>query len=414
MDGGNDVAFYGFGTSASSNSPFVELLSGDDVFVAAGVTLAAPQGGAISTYRNYSDPNPSINGGHRAIIDGNVIAGYTAIYLGNFATDFGEELIVRKSGQVMGGYGAILYGSGSRVENAGYIYGESDAIRLNTSVEASPYTVARILNTGTLESPRAAIERGSVSETERLEITNTGLIKSDGMAFGSAGAVAVDSFINKGTVIGYIMLDGGKDLYDGRAGKITGSVYGGDGQDTLYGGTEKSTMSGGTGADTIDGGAGNDYLSGDENSDSIKGGTGNDTLYGGTSNDTLSGGDGDDKLSGDLGKDRLVGGTGDDQFYFWSQPSSANVDTITDFKPGEDKITLYGTTFGALGTSVTSSEFGAKSSGHVAGNNQHIIYDKSNGTLWYDADDNGSGAAIQFATLSTKPQDLSYADFQIV
>ena len=46
-----------------------------------------------------------------------------------------------------------------------------------------------------------------------------------------------------------------------------------------------------------------------------------------------------------------------------------------------------------------------------------IVYDKSNGSLWYDADGNGSHAAIQFAqfgTASAHPTNLTWGDFAIV
>ena len=93
--------------------------------------------------------------------------------------------------------------------------------------------------------------------------------------------------------------------------------------------------------------------------------------------------------------------------------AAGNADTITDFAHGEDKIALDDAIFAALGASVTADEFGAKTSGHVAADKQHLIYDKSNGTLWYDSDDNGSGAAVLIATLSSKP-GLTAGDFAIV
>mgnify|MGYP000869276739 CR=1 FL=1 len=43
-----------------------------------------------------------------------------------------------------------------------------------------------------------------------------------------------------------------------------------------------------------------------------------------------------------------------------------------------------------------------------------IIYNTTNGFLYYDADGTGKAAAIQIAILSNKPSDLSYGDFAII
>ena len=42
-----------------------------------------------------------------------------------------------------------------------------------------------------------------------------------------------------------------------------------------------------------------------------------------------------------------------------------------------------------------------------------IIYDQTNGNLYYDADGNGAGAAILFANLSGHPAIVA-ADFQVI
>jgi len=60
----------------------------------------------------------------------------------------------------------------------------------------------------------------------------------------------------------------------------------------------------------------------------------------------------------------------------------------------------------------------AASSNHNATSSDHrIIYDKSKGSLWYDADGKGSAAAVQFAQLGTTTSHLTnidWTDFQIV
>ena len=43
-----------------------------------------------------------------------------------------------------------------------------------------------------------------------------------------------------------------------------------------------------------------------------------------------------------------------------------------------------------------------------------ILYDSATGALYYDADGNGPGEAIQFATLTGSPDALDHTDFEVV
>ena len=73
--------------------------------------------------------------------------------------------------------------------------------------------------------------------------------------------------------------------------------------------------------------------------------------------------------------------------------------------------------FKALGTTFEKNEFVAKADGHAATKvTQHIIHDKSEGSLWYDVDGKGGKAAVQFAQLGSEkshPMDLDWQDFAI-
>ena len=115
------------------------------------------------------------------------------------------------------------------------------------------------------------------------------------------------------------------------------------------------------------------------------------------------------------GRRVLTGGADKDQFRFDSAPSSkSNVDHITDFKHGTDKIALDDAIFD-VGPSLESKEFLARSSGHEATSGKHrIIYDKSSGELWYDADGKKNAHdPIKFAVIDNKPA-LDFHDFTIV
>ncbi|MCF2148269.1 M10 family metallopeptidase C-terminal domain-containing protein [Desmonostoc muscorum LEGE 12446] len=87
----------------------------------------------------------------------------------------------------------------------------------------------------------------------------------------------------------------------------------------------------------------NDTISGSGNNDDLFGGLGNDSLLGGDGNDRLFGEQGDDKLLGGYGSDTLYGGAGNDEFVlenFNDSVAAQNLDIVTDFQKGADKIDL--------------------------------------------------------------------------
>ena len=132
-------------------------------------------------------------------------------------------------------------------------------------------------------------------------------------------------------------------------------------------------------------------------------------LDGGSGGDVLIGGKGKDFLDGDDGFDRLIGGAGADQFAFRSELVN-NVDTIVDFQVGVDKIALSHCVFTLDGDTVSADQFHVGAA--AADGNDHIVYNPNTGALFYDADGNGSGAAIHFATLA-KHLALTHDDFLV-
>jgi VCBS repeat-containing protein len=91
------------------------------------------------------------------------------------------------------------------------------------------------------------------------------------------------------------------------------------------------------GGSNRNGTTGNDILSGDGNANNISGGDGNDLLFGNAGNDTLNGGSGNDLLVGGAGNDFMTGGPGNDTFVF---AQGSGHDTVADFTPGQDHISL--------------------------------------------------------------------------
>jgi Ca2+-binding RTX toxin-like protein len=244
-----------------------------------------------------------------------------------------------------------------------------------------------------------------------------------------------------GTAAGDV-LDGlaGNDSISGLAG--ADSLFGGAGVDTLDGGTGIDTMTGGTDSDVYfvddagdfvveldtEGGSdqvrssityrlpdwvenlvltGNAGISGfgnDLNNTLIGNGAAN-FLEGGQGIDDLSGGAGNDTLAGGGGVDWMSGGAGADVFLFAETPGEGNLNLIRDFGSGSDVLQLDGAWIWNLGP---SGRFAAgddrfhsgpgATSAHDVGD--RIIFDMSNGWLYFDADGTGdTWQPVHFATL---------------
>ncbi len=140
-----------------------------------------------------------------------------------------------------------------------------------------------------------------------------------------------------------------------------------------------------------------------------------DQLVGTSHNDTFRGQGGRDLLAGRLGNDKLTGGADNDFFVFDSKLNkSTNVDHITDFSHGHDKIELSHSIFTHIGTKGTlaSKYFTAHAS--ASNSNQHLLYDKAHGKLYFDSDGKShSHSPVLFAVIDGH-HTLSASDFTIV
>jgi Ca2+-binding RTX toxin-like protein len=144
-----------------------------------------------------------------------------------------------------------------------------------------------------------------------------------------------------------------------------------------------------------------DIYSGTASADTFNGLDGNDQLSGGASNDWLAGGAGNDILDGGAGDDLLIGGGQADRFLFSSgaifNSSQLGVDTIVDFNPAEDRFRLARSTFSTLapGSTLAAGAFAVVSSDAASAiSSAAIVYNNSNGALYY----NPNGTAAGFAS----------------
>jgi glucose/arabinose dehydrogenase len=206
------------------------------------------------------------------------------------------------------------------------------------------------------------------------------------------------------------------------------SSFGVDGDGTLYvvsldgdifrldltenSGDVGDTLRGGGGDDSVYGGPGDDHLAGNKGEDRLSGGLGDDSLRGGLGDDRVLGNAGDDDLAGGKGNDVLKGGEGADAFRFDTALKPAgNVDRLPDFLPGTDRILLKQSVFPAIGAALSKNEFhvGAK----AADGHDRIIYNATNGRLFYDPNGDHSGGKMLFARLEAG-LDLDHNDFLMV
>ena len=248
---------------------------------------------------------------------------------------------------------------------------------------------------------------------------NDNILGGEGLdvLYGGLGTDRLDG----GSAIDRLFGDVGNDVLKGAAG--SDRLYGGSGNDSLYGGDGDDRLYGDVGQDHVDGGAGNDRLYGGTESNKLLGQIGRDTLYGGVHTDTLHGGDGSDKLYGDAGNDHLDGGSGNDalsggwgrDIFIFRSPLDArtNADTITDFNVQDDAIRLENKLFGKLGKPGGLNPDFFTIGSKAQDGNDHLVYNKNTGCLYYDPDGSGSRQPILFVKLKANLA-MSERDFYII
>jgi Ca2+-binding RTX toxin-like protein len=276
-----------------------------------------------------------------------------------------------------------------------------------------------------------------------------------------AGAFDSDT-LDGGT--GNDTLDGadGNDVLRGFEG--ADSLRGGAGNDTVWGFWELSEFESDFASDTLDGGVGDDEYNVNDDGDVILADSGGIdtvvawnadwTLAGGLENlelesliangsgnaldnritgaheggvllglggsDTLiaRGSENGTRMDGGAGVDTLVGATGMDIYVFSVAPGAANADTVVGFDASEeDRIVLDGAAMPALGASgrfsATDARYAENSAGTAQDSTDRVIYNTSNGELWYDPDGSGASQRLLIAMLDGPP-DLAATDIEVV
>ena len=203
----------------------------------------------------------------------------------------------------------------------------------------------------------------------------------------------------------------GANILDGGSGGVNW-LYGGRGNDTyiIRSFDDHAREHAGEGIDTIKSYRSYWLIDAMENLTLL----GSDNLIGvgNYEKNTIIGNDGGNYVDGLGGADILTGGQGGDRFAFSTALGNGNVDRITDFTVGEDKLLLANSLFGlAAGTaSLSADQF---TSGSKATSTDHrIVYNSASGMLLYDADGTGTAAAVAFAVLG-RNLSLSASSFEI-
>jgi Ca2+-binding RTX toxin-like protein len=211
------------------------------------------------------------------------------------------------------------------------------------------------------------------------------------------------------------------------AGTAAINLTGNELANILIGNSGSNVLDGGQAADTLQGLAGDDYYvvsgAGDLVLEEASGGVDNvlaqatfalnagahvevlsTSDHAGTAQINLTGNElgnvvignaGANVLDGGGGSDVLQGLGGADRFIIRQGYASLSV---VDFAPGTDKINLVG--FSGLDAGPLAPDaFGTGSTATTAA--QRVLYDGTNGSLFYDADGNGAQSAVRIASLGT-------------
>jgi Ca2+-binding RTX toxin-like protein len=161
-------------------------------------------------------------------------------------------------------------------------------------------------------------------------------------------------------------------------------------------------------------------VSGSIYNDTLTGSNGADYLNGYAGSDVIDGGDGADYLAGGSGIDTLTGGAGKDTFMLGSDRGLGiqnGTDTITDFALSDDVFQLISadfTAFVGINGALASNYFVTGADKTTASDtDDYIIYNSTNGNVFYDADGSGSSYSSVLIADVTDGLALTHSHFKI-
>ncbi|MEO1461622.1 MAG: hypothetical protein AAFU82_05005 [Pseudomonadota bacterium] len=169
----------------------------------------------------------------------------------------------------------------AHVKNYGLIRGRGDStegndigdgVRIFSGVENAIF-VGDVINHGrifaTNDSDAAVGIRIEDGVSLSGKIVNHGRIVANEIAIDASDAGGDVNVLNKGLIVGNVVLSDGDDTFDGSSGRVNGLVDGGAGDDTLIGGRRSDKLKGGEGNDEFTGNGGSDVFVFSEISEAI-------------------------------------------------------------------------------------------------------------------------------------------------
>jgi Ca2+-binding RTX toxin-like protein len=364
----------------SQSTPFFANIADKDYVLGLGNIVTSTTTGINAT---------SAVSGRTFLINGEIDADQYGIVLGTLATPSPSvEITVGETGNIHAPSAGIgNYSSASKISNAGAITGQYGIYSLGDSNHFSNSGLisssqgsgistegngGSASNSGT-NSAAYGIQIASVSD-EKNTVINTGTIS--GTMIAVYGMDGDEKVVNSGKIYGSVFLGEGEDTYVSKGGFVTRPISGGNGNDTYVldraGINISENALGGIG-DTVRASASFtlgdnvEYLTLTGKADLKGHGNALDNgLRGNFGDNRLFGLDGGDVLQGGKGTDILTGGSGSDIFVFRAHSDN---EIVTDFIDGIDQIGFF------AGKDVTSVADLIKHHAHDDGENLVISGD---------------------------------------